>query len=564
MALIRIPIVLLNIVLILISLESFGTPLQDSLQQKDFRYLFTKIRNTNKNPDKQQLYLQAFLSKAKAAKDWKLIVNGYKNFVDYADENMAIVYSDSMVYTAKQSLDDKLIGSAYLSKGIAYYVLKRHEQALENYLFAKPYIEKAADEYLKYKLKYNIAHVKYYLGKNDEAILLFNSCLEYFKNVNPRAYLNTLHSLGLVYNKAGDYGKSLDIVRQGNTAALRLNNHSMDAYFLHLKGLNEYFRENYASSIKHLKESIPEIRNNNDHGNVTVANFYIGKSFWGLKKYRESIPYLQKVDQALQEHNYIRPDLREGFELLIDYYKNKEELEEVLYYVDRLLIADSILKVTHEKLYDNIHINYDTVELRQEKENVEKQLSKETTYRKFLFLGSIFLAIIVIVLLIALYRHRRRNRIFHELMDNNKQIGKPVNKTPKELSIPEETRDKILSRLEKWRQSMLYLEPNITRASMTVYLETNVHYVSDVILHCYNKSFTEYINDLKVDYIIEQLKTDKHKRMFTHEALAKEAGFGTTQSFVIAFKRKTGISPNFFSEKIRKEMREKQTAKKKS
>src|SRR5690606_30717141 len=121
-----------------------------------------------------------------------------------------------------------------------------------------------------------------------------------------------------------------------NTAAKALNNHSMDAYFLHLHGVNEYFRENYASAIEHLKESIPEISDNKDHANVAVANFYIGKSLWDLKRRRESVPYLQHVDKALIEYDYIRPDLRESYELLIDFYKDKGELKKVLYYVDRL------------------------------------------------------------------------------------------------------------------------------------------------------------------------------------------------------------------------------------
>lgn len=557
MAISRITTLLVHCIFIIMFQEAFATSVQDSLQRKDFRYLFTRIVSTKEMPARQKIYLQAFLANAKVAKDWELIINGYKNYADYANEQMAITYTDSMVYAAKQSGEDNLIGSAYLSKGIAFYALKRHELALENYLIAKPYIEGSGDDYLKYKLTYNIAHVKYYLGKNEEAIQLFNSCLQYFKHTNPRAYLNTLHSLGLVYNKAGDYGKSLDMVRQGNAAANDLNNHTMDAYFLHLQGVNEYFRENYATAIEHLKKSIPEIKDNKDHGNVAVANFYIGKSLWDLKRRRESVPYLKHVDQALIDNDYIRPDLRESFELLIDYYKKKGELKKVLYYVDRLLVADSILRVTHDKLYDNIHVNYDTVELRQEKENIEKQLSQEMAHKKILIAGSVCLAIVIILLATALYRHRRRNRIFRELMENKKPTGKPFSDTPKELLIPQETVDKILSRLEKWRQSMRYLEPNITRASMAVYLETNVHYVSDVILHCYGKSFTEYINDLKIDYIIEQLKTNKHKRMFTHEALAKEAGFGTTQSFVSAFKARTGISPNFFSAKIRKEMDEK-------
>src|SRR5690606_2997389 len=251
----------------------------DSLRQKDYSYLFSKIRKSEGRPELQKVYLQAFLRNAKTDRDWEMIVNGYKNYMDYAPGNLAITYSDSMVDAALGSECDKLIGSAYLSRGIAYYVLKDHEQALENYLIAQPYIEAAADTYLGYKLKYNIAHVKYYLGNNEEAIALLSSCLDYFKEHNDRAYLSILHSLGLCYTKAGNYGQSEAMVSLGRKEAGRLDNHTMDDYFTHLQGQNHFFARDYALAIQKLKQSIPGIEKNKDYANVAVANFYIGKSY---------------------------------------------------------------------------------------------------------------------------------------------------------------------------------------------------------------------------------------------------------------------------------------------
>jgi len=535
--------------------NSFGAAPHDSLSQKEYKYLFTKIRDAGHNAALQKVYLESFLKKAKTEQDLEMLVTAYKNYVDVTDSDLKIMYTDSMVIAARKSNDDKIIGAAYLSRGIAFYGLKKHELALENYLTASPFIERSKDEYLIYKLKYNIAHEKYYLKKNEEAIQLFNACLEYFKENSARAYLNTLHSLGLCYNSEGNYGKSEAMVTLGYEEASRLNNHSMDGYFLHLDGQNQYYKRNYAQAIENLKKSIPAIEEQGDYANVAVAYFYIGKSYWAMKRYREAVPYLKKVAKVFDDREYIRPDLRENFELLIRFYKNHNQPKEVLFYVDRLLKADSILVSTHDHLYDNIHKNYDTKALVQEKKNVEELLEKERLKKDIFIAGSVILGVTSVVFLINWLRNRRKERIFRELLkDTKKETPKREKGTPRELDIAPDTVAKILHLLEKWEKAMKFLEKDITLTSLAVYLETNNRYASEIILFYREKSFSKYLNDLKVDYIIELLKTDKHKRLYTHDALANEAGFSTTQRFVSAFKARTRISPNYFSEKIRKEI----------
>jgi tetratricopeptide (TPR) repeat protein len=548
---------LFYVIILIVSVSVYAAP-SDSLDSRDYKYLFTRIGQAKNNAALQKVYLGSFLNKAKAEHDWELLVTAYKNYVDFTDSDLKIMYTDSMLIAANKSGSDKLIGSAYLSRGIAFYGLKKHEQALQNYLMARPFIERSKDEYLKYKLKYNIAHEKYYLKKNNEAIQLFDSCLDYFKDNNPRAYLNTLHSLGLCYNSEGNYGKSEALVTFGQEEASRLNNHDMDRYFLHLDGQNQYFKRNYAMAIQRLKKSIPAIEEQNDYANVAVADFYIAKSYWALKKYREAIPYLKKVAKVFDEREYIRPDLRENFELLIRFYKIKNQPKEVLFYVDRLLKADSVLIGTHDHLYDTIHKYYDTKELVQEKQDMEKLLADERSMKNVLKVSSAVLSVIVVLLLIWLLHRRRQDRIFRKLLsDDEKEIPKVEKSAPRELDIAPDTVAKILHLLEKWERSMKFLEKDVTLTTLAFYLETNNRYASDIILFYREKSFTKYLNDLKVDYIIELLKTDKHKRMYTHDALAEEAGFSTTQRFVSAFKASTKISPNYFSAKIRKEIEEK-------
>lgn len=541
------------------SLYLWGADRTDSLKMKDYSYLFSKIRAYKEQPELQGIYLKAFLRNAHSDRDWEMIVNGYKNYMDYAPGKLAIVYSDSMADAAMHSGRDKLIGSAYLSKGIAHYALKDHEKALENYLIAQPYINKAQDAYLGYKLTYNIAHVKYYLGKNEEAIALFESCLGYFKQHNERAYLNILHSLGLCYTRAGNYGRSEETVQYGRREAERLGNHTMDDYFTHLEGQNHFFSRNYAMAIQKLQSSIAGIKENKDYANVAVANFYIGKSYWILRNYSQSIPYLNKVAGAFENEGYIRPDLRENFELLIRYHKNRGNTQQALYYVDQLLRADTLLLNRHDKLYDNIYKNYDTKDLLRQKTEMEQKLSNERVKKKALKYTAWSLGLLILIVIIAYESHRRnQNRLYRKVLSESRNKTSPIiRKSSRELEIAPETVDKILGLLEKWEQAKGFLATDITLTSLAVYLETNTRYVSDIISNYRSKKFTGYINDLKVDHIIEQLQSDRLKRMYTHEALAKDAGFSTTKRFVHAFKARTGISPSFFSEKIRKEMAKK-------
>ncbi|ULQ52871.1 helix-turn-helix domain-containing protein [Flavihumibacter fluvii] len=64
----------------------------------------------------------------------------------------------------------------------------------------------------------------------------------------------------------------------------------------------------------------------------------------------------------------------------------------------------------------------------------------------------------------------------------------------------------------------------------------------------YGKNFNELINDYRVDYITNLLKNDPDYYQFTLEALAREAGFNSRNSFFSAVKKKTGKTPSeFFS-----------------
>lgn len=96
------------------------------------------------------------------------------------------------------------------------------------------------------------------------------------------------------------------------------------------------------------------------------------------------------------------------------------------------------------------------------------------------------------------------------------------------------------------------MQEDLTLVKLAASFNANNRYLSKVIAHYRQKGVVEYINDLKIDHIIQLLKHKKLYRNYTNKALAEEVGFSSTQRFVNAFKRRTGVSPTFFIDEINK------------
>ncbi|MBS7230973.1 AraC family transcriptional regulator [Flavobacterium psychroterrae] len=536
-------------------------PIPDSLEHKSYKYLDKKIYDLKKDSTQAAIYLFAHLHKSKNEHNWEELMYAYQNILHQSPETLRIVYADSMIYAAGKSQDKALLGSAYLSRGIAFYGQKKYEDAYENYITANNYISQTNDQYLTFKVKHQIAQIKYYLGFYDEAISLFRECLDYFKDHNARAYINTIHSLSVCYNRIGNYGLCSQTNASGLKESKRLKELEMIPYFVHSEGINEYFKKNYASAISKINSALDSIKTNKDFANESVGYFYIGKSYWALGKKDKALPYFLKVDKIFQEKNFLRPDLREVYELLLDYYKTAGNLKAQLQYINQLLKADKVLTETHRYLIGKIHKEYDTKELLTEKEKIKKRLENQKYY-------DILLSVIIIILftlsVILTYRHYKIKKLYKKRYDDimltsqpeisdKKRNHKKIEHQKQMLDIPQETINAILKQLEIFEKEKKYLAKDVRLPALAVILNANQKYISKVISHYKQKSVVEYTNDLKIDYLIELLKKDKVTRFYTNSALAAEIGFTSTQRFVKSFKTRTGVPTAYFIEQIKKE-----------
>ncbi|KGO93661.1 AraC family transcriptional regulator [Flavobacterium subsaxonicum] len=532
----------------------------DTLQNKAYDYLYDCIDNSDPGSKRQAVYLDAFLQKAKRENNEEELVNGYKNYVYYAPVSQQLNYADSMVLTAKTTHDRALQGSAYLTKGIAYYGQKKHKEALDNYLIANGLIANTNDQYLIYKTKYNMAQIKQYLGFYHEAISLLKECTAYFEGHDDRGYLNSLHSLGLCYNKIGNYGLSARTNAEGLSEGKRLGVRDMEPYFIHSEGINHYFLGDYTAAIHNINQALPYIIRKKDFANEAVGNFYLGKCYMALGDLHSALPYFVKVDKSFEDTNFLRPDLRENYEILIRYYQDMKDLEQQLYYVKKLLRADRIIEATFVYLSGRVHKDYDTKELLEQKQRIELLLDRRK-YNDYIY-GSAILGLFLTIFYLV-YRHITNQKIFRKKFEALMQkdalaiASPPVEKVRAEYpDLNPEAAQQLVLLLAKFERDKRFLEVGWTLVKLAAAFNSNTKYLSKVIRHYRDKGFTEYINDLKINYLIDRLKEDKKMLNYTNKALGEEVGYSSTQRFANAFFSVTGMPAVFFIQEMKRKNEE--------
>lgn len=111
----------------------------------------------------------------------------------------------------------------------------------------------------------------------------------------------------------------------------------------------------------------------------------------------------------------------------------------------------------------------------------------------------------------------------------------------------------ILHKLLLFEKRMGFLQSDLKLTNLAYEFATNANYLSKVVNHFKGKNFSQYVNALRISYVVEKLKKDKKFRKYTIKAISKEAGFNTTESFGKAFYQIMGILPSSFIKRLEEE-----------
>jgi AraC-like DNA-binding protein len=100
--------------------------------------------------------------------------------------------------------------------------------------------------------------------------------------------------------------------------------------------------------------------------------------------------------------------------------------------------------------------------------------------------------------------------------------------------------------IELMETKAVYTNPGLMLSDVAKYIGTNSHYVSKLINEEFNKSFTDYINTLRIEAFIESVQSDKANNTFLFHAF--KVGFNSKSAFNRSFKNYTNKTPReYFS-----------------
>ncbi len=555
--------------LILILLLSFCFKMK---AQSSYDNLRKKYEAFDKNDNKAIPYVNNYIFKAKAEENYEKLVQGFEDIIFFTSDNQKkLLYADSCIISAKKTGNNDLISRSFLGKGIIYYLnFKRYKPALDEYIKAYDYSKKGNDDYQKYKVIYHMGVVKSYLGYYNEALKHFADCIQYFEpktkgNFHPntifnnsKGYLNSLHQATICYRNLGNYKKADSLVEVG----LNFTNKSKEfpleqAYFTKCKGIFEYHQKNYDDAIQSLTSALPVLKKNNDFSWTSVADFYIGKSYLGLGKQEQAIQQFEKVDSIFQKHKFIVPELRENYELLIKYWKEKKNDKQELHYTKNLLKADSILAKDFPYLSAKIHKDYDTQILEDAKGKLEKQ--------NYWSLGAILLLILAIIGLIfiawKLYQKEKLIRKKYSELEERLQTHQPTPAVSYE-NIPQQSKAVIskdvftdlAEKLKEFEDSKSFKEKGITLPQLAENFKTNTTYLSQYINDVMGVNFNKYISTLRINYVTDLMYNDAKVLSYSVQGLADECGISSRQNFSDLFLEINGIRPTDFIKQGKKEL----------
>jgi AraC-like DNA-binding protein len=471
--------------------------------------------------------------------------------------------------------------------GIAEWTRGNYSKALENYQTGLKFSTLIDDVKQIVKIKANIAmlnegvgnyqltiknlkHLNDFVDKN-EGVFTKDELLNYKSNNNHglgRAYegyfvkdLNKkylLDSAEFYYKKTINYSQNFSITKV--SAQLSLGN----VYS---------WKHDYKSAEKTYYDVLFLAQQNNMIGVLGTANYNLGDIYYTTKKYDKALVFFKKCDSIASitktnDIDYLKSNfyqakiynIRKQPDLA--YKHSKIYLDNYEQYEAKL--SEEVLEVNYKQGVD---------ELTSDMVFIEKKYKNEVFLNRGLKVFYVLMFVGIVFLLIKNIRdknkaHKKMNALIEEFKANIEKKNNPefevvekeelvieqeevqLKKENVNLSIDEAKENKIVEKLLALESKHEYLNADFTLPYVAKKIKTNTTYLSYVVNKRFGKSFGEYSNELKINYVINEMITNHMYRKYSTQAIAESVGFKNAVSFAKSFRKRTGVSPAQFASNI--------------
>lgn len=372
--------------------------------------------------------------------------------------------------------------------------------------------------------KYNIigeAYQKYYIQTKKN---IFLDSANYYFNVAAKMMIQD--------NFYPEYTKVLLCMREAKSAALA---------------------GNYAESLSLYKKGIKYPSTQDNVRTIQLFDLGMADCFHHLNEIDSAIFYCKKYVDSYQKTKVSKENLLMAYNIMTQCYSKKNDSKKAYLYAQKSLeLIQSIEKIKNKSL--NFLHNYDLNLIKEESKNI----IASKNYFKISLFGILLLLALVVYSFYYYYKnqkekHYRFLKIIQDLKeskvaDNNLEIDKV--ETQSRQTIDEELIEKIATGLAKLEQKESFLDPNFKLAFVAKKLNTNTAYLSQYFNQVMQKTFSEYTQELRIHYVLQKLKDSPYFRKYTLQAIAEEVGYKDANTLVRVFKKQTGLSPNYYIEKL--------------
>lgn len=423
-------------------------------------------------------------------------------------------------------------------------------------------------------------------------------------------FLATQYRILTLYNQSSLYiEKAIKIAEKISDKA---ESASTLGFLIQERAFGEEAREEYEKALESFKEAGEYIKLARADSDYLIAqnNVFIGRCYLNLNKEESARMYfMEVVDKVDLPKNYIMGLAYIGLTTINLRENDLENATTNLKEAEKIALLSPYLEFV-EMLYDtqinlysktsdieNLQLAYskrDSINsfLRGKKnEYIDEsyanlidesiKINKQKMYRNY-SLAAAFLLIVGGLTYFLWYRSQQKKDILalkriiekldklkQEVVENEevqlelaesetlmKEEEEKKEEMDMESIMSQEVEEKILNALTKFEKSNLFTKNSISLPTLASYCNTNVKYLSYCIDKHKEKNFNNYINGLRIDYIIQKLYENPLYRKYKLAILAEEAGFSSHNKFSSIFKKHTTMSPSNFIKYLELEMKE--------
>lgn len=120
-------------------------------------------------------------------------------------------------------------------------------------------------------------------------------------------------------------------------------------------------------------------------------------------------------------------------------------------------------------------------------------------------------------------------------------------------NIASKTEKALLKKLELFEKNKGFIKKDVNLTSLAKQFETNTKYLSEIIKIYRQKQFNNYLNELRIRYIVDRLQKEPKYINTKISYLASDCGFTSHSTFTTIFTQIMNESPSVFMKKIKEE-----------